>query len=846
MGKASRGKAEKRRLKEAQTAEAVRPDDPAPVQARRKAGSFLTVADPRSDFPYHIALGILLLVALVVGSYYPALMAGFIWDDVIFSETRPVKEWSGLWDIWFAPTSLEKEGHYWPVVFTSFWLEHKLWGMEPAGYHAVNILLQLANTLVLWRLLLRLGVPGAWLIAAVFAVHPLHVESVAWVIERKDLLSGLFYMTAVLAWLRFMEDGRGGRYLLALGLFVVSLLSKTVVVTLPAALLILHWWKRGRVTFDDGLRLLPFFVIGLAITYADISYYMSREIVDFGYTLVERVLIAAQALWFYVGKILWPLDLAVIYPHWDVGVANPVAWGYLAAAVALAAALWWGRRRFGRGPLAGALFFLVTLSPVLGFIDFGYMQFSFVADRFQYLAGIGVLAVLIGAAAHWAGSWPEMARRGAWGAALVVVVGLAALSWQQARIYHDEITFFSHIISYNPDARDVYHNLGKAYHDTGRIEEALEAARMAVEKRPDFGGAHGNLGLAFKRLGRLDEAEDVLRRGQKIDPRDASVMQNLAEVVRQQGRHEEAIEWYDKVIKRNRKYALAYAGRGDALNYLRRYDEANASLKKALTLQPDMPQADMIHALAGETAGRLDRPEEALWHYRQALQIAPGEMKIHASMLSLLAKQQRHAEVEQHLQILQERGLDNAKELQIIAEVFRKNGQHEQALKWYNRILDQDPGYVQAYAGRADSLFHLKRYEGAIKSAGRAIALQPDMPTVPAIRLLMGRAAQELGREEEAVEQYEHALQANPHFESALDRLAMTRFHQERYEEALELYQTHTEVTPDNARAYTNKGVVLYKLGRNDEAQESLEHAISLDPTEEMAQTVLDLIGKSQ
>ena len=844
MGKASRLKAERRRLRKAQMAEAAGPESPRPRRARRRTGSFLTAADLRSDFPYHVALGILSLAALVVGSYYPALMAGFIWDDVIFSEAKPVMEWSGLRDIWFAPKSLEKEAHYWPVVFTSFWLEHKLWGLEPAGYHAVNILLQLTNTLILWRLLLRLGVPGAWLVAAVFAVHPLHVESVAWAIERKDLLSGLFYMAAVLAWLRFVEDGHVGRYLLALGLFVVSLLSKTVTVTLPAALLILHWWKRGRVTFDDGLRLLPFFVIGLAITYADISYYMSREIVDFSYTLVERALIAAQALWFYVGKILWPLGLAVIYPHWDVGVANPVAWGYLAAAVALAAALWWGRRRFGRGPLAGALFFLVTLSPVLGFIDFGYMQFSFVADRFQYLAGIGVLAVLIGAAAHWAGNWPEMARRGAWAAALAVVVGLGALSWQQARIYRDEITFFNHIISYNPEALDVYHNLGKAYQDAGLYEEALEAARTAIRHRPDFGGAYGNLGLALKHLGRLQEAEDALRRGWEINPRIATVMQNLAEVLRLQGRYEESLVWYDKVIELDHDFVLAHAAKGDALHVLGRNEEALATLKKALALQPDMGQANVMHFLIGEVEQRLGRTEAAIRHYRQSLHLDPSLMKARMGLLNLLALEQRHAEVEQQIQVLQSLGQGDLGKLHV-ADTLREQGQYDQAIEWYDRTIEQNPGIMHAYAGRGGALFDLGRHEEVLDSMGRALALQPDSKTVPILRSIMGQAAQELGREEEAAEQYERALQVDPHHETSLELLALVRFKQERYEEALKLYQTHAELYPDKAYTHVNKGITLFRLGRNDEARESLETGLSLDPTLGMAQTVLDLIRKS-
>ena len=845
MGKASRSKAERRRLREIQAAEAAARQEQAPAEhAPRGLASFFTADGPPSDFPVHAGLGVLLLTLLVVVSYYPALMAGFIWDDVIFTDAKPVREWSGIWDIWFSPRSLTQEGHYWPVVYTSFWLEHKLWGFEPAGYHAVNILLQGINTLLVWRLMLRLAVPGAWLIAAVFAVHPLHVESVAWVIERKDLLSGLLYISAALVWLRFMEAPRGRHYFATMGLFVASLLSKTVTVTFPAALLVLYWWKRGRVTAKEGALLLPFFAVGFAITLGDLNYYTSREVLTLDFSLAERMQIASHALWFYMGKILWPVGLAVVYPFWDIGVDNLVEWGHVIAAFALAAGLWFARERVGRGPLAGALFFLVTLSPVLGFVNYGYMQFSFVADRFQYLAGIGVMAVLISAAVHSAGRLPETARKGLLGVALLGVTVMASLSWKQSHIYHDEIVFFSHIIDHNPEARDAYHNLGKALQDVGRMEEALAAAQVAARQRPDFAGAHSNLGLALKHHGRLDEAEEVLRRGREADPRDKNVLQNLGEVIRQKGRHEESLKWYDAVLKLDRKYTRAYAGKGDALFYLKRYDEAVANLKKALSLEPNMPQAALIHTLIGEALEKLGRFDGAKQHYEYALQINPALDRAHSSLLGMLFDQRRDAEAERHLQIVRSMSRGNPVGLQNMAEFFRKRKQYEEALEWYDETLRVDPDFTQAYAGKGDALFRLERYEEAIESLGRAVALEPDMSTVPALRILMGEAAQALGRLEEAEEQYEIILEGDPNHASAIDRLAMVRYEQGRHEDAIELYRRHLAFNPDSANTHTNIGVVYYKTGRFDEAKASLERALSLDPTAAMAQTVLELIRK--
>ena len=495
----------------------------------------------RLGIPSHQGLALALLVVI---SYLPALQAGFVWDDVIFVEEGLVHDWSGLWNIWFSPADIDKEGHYWPIVYTSFWLEHKLWGLAPLGYHAVNVALHLVNVLLAWLLLQRLAVPGAWVIASVFAVHPLHVESVAWVIERKDLFSALFYLTAALTWIRFVKAPRPGRYVLALGLFAAGLLSKSIVVTLPAALLIYHWWQTGRVTRTDLTRLAPFFGVALAVTALDLSFYTSREPLALGYSLLERALIAARALWFYAGKLLWPTGLAVIYPLWDISAADPVAWIYVVAAASLVAVLWFGRKRLGRGPLAGILFFAVTLSPVLGFVDYGYMQFSLVADRFQYLAGLGVLAVLLGTAKCGVGRLPSAARTAATAALILVLAMLGALTWRQAGIYRDGVTFFSHILAHNPEARDAHLNLVGPLSDAGRLEEALDAARIGVERRPDDADAYSNLGRVLILLDRFEEAEGALRTALELDPRNLTAHQNLGEALRQGNRHEEAIEMY--------------------------------------------------------------------------------------------------------------------------------------------------------------------------------------------------------------------------------------------------------------------------------------------------------------
>ena len=589
-----------------------RPGPPARREAAKRAtpASASLPSAPESRFARRETLAALALAALAVGCYLPALTAGFVWDDEAFTDAAAVREWSGLWRIWSSPrTAIENEGHYWPLVYTSFWLEHKLWGFAPAGYHAVNVVLHAANTLLVRRLAERLAVPGAWLVAAVFAVHPLHVESVAWIIERKDLLSGLCYLAAFLAWLRFTDEPRGGRggrhYVLALALFAAGMLCKSIVVTLPAAFVIVSWWKRGRVTGSDLSRVAPFFVVGTAIAAADLSFYDAREPLSLGYTAVERLLIAAHALWFYVGKLLWPGGLAVIYPHWEAGAGDPVAWGYVAAWVAVAAVLWFLRGRVGRGPLAGVLFFAVTLSPVLGFVEYGYMQFSFVADRHQYLAGMGLMAVLVGAAVRGAERLPARRwRRCAAGAAAAALAVLAVLTWRHAGIYRDEVTFFTHVVARNPEARAAQQNLGKALLNSGRPEEALAASRAAVEQDPDDVKAHANAGAALIRMGRLDEAEEWLRAALALDPRHSVVLQNLAESLRKQERLDEALRYYRAVLEADPGNPLPHAGMGHALFGLGRYEEALRSLDRALALAPGL---ESVRTMRDSALSRLGR-----------------------------------------------------------------------------------------------------------------------------------------------------------------------------------------------------------------------------------------------
>ncbi|MCH7870261.1 MAG: O-GlcNAc transferase, partial [Planctomycetes bacterium] len=384
------------------------------------------------------------LIAATIAAYGPALQGGFIWDDNDHvTHNTAVQNPSGPADIW---RRLGATPQYYPLVFTSFWIEHALWGLNPFGYHLNNVLLHLLNAFLLWRVLLRLSIPAAWLAAAVFALHPLQVESAAWITERKNILSAVFYLGALLAYLRFARIGPPARsaaagwrcYALALLLFVAALLSKTVTCSLPAVILLLLWWKRGRVSWRAFVPLVPMLAIGVGMGLMTVwieKSHIGATGSEWDLSWVERTLIAGRALWFYLGKLVWPADLMFWYPRWRIDVGEWQQFIYPAAFAGLTAALWISRRRIGRAPIVSLLIFSGTLLPALGFFDVYPMRFSFVADHFQYLACIAPIALLTAGAAR-AFARGRMRAAGC-GVAVLLLITLATLTWKQAAVYSD-------------------------------------------------------------------------------------------------------------------------------------------------------------------------------------------------------------------------------------------------------------------------------------------------------------------------------------------------------------------------------------------------------------------------
>ena len=661
------------------------------------------------------------------------------------------------------------------------------------------MLLHLLNTVLLWTLLRRCAIPGAWLAAAVFAVHPLHVESVASVIARKDLLSGACYLGAFLTWLRFSEKPRPGLYVGTLALYAAGILSKSIAVTLPVALLLWRYWYEGRIARGDYLRLIPFFLVGAAMVWFDYARSAESLSVAITYSVAERITIAAHALWFYLGKLLWPAGLMVIYPHWDPSLARE--WIYVAGAACLVATLWLGRAKLGRGPLCGALFFGLTLSPVLGLIQFSYMDFSFVADRYQYLAGIGVIALVTGGAVQLASG---VSRH--WRAALRPVAGgvlalLSVLTWKQATVYKDQLTLFTHVVSYNPEARGAQFNLSLALKGAGRADEALAAARLSAQQFPEHADSHVEVGSALLARNEYQEAEAHLRRAIELDAGNLVGVQNLAEVLRATGECEEAIRLYGRVAESDPNRAhMAHAGIAYCQFDLGQYEAMADSVLRASQRYPELAASQpRLLFLAGWAMRASGQPEQAReWLYGLT-------------------------------------GRASAEDFVWLGDRYRLRSQYQQSLEPYRMALDVETDQVQALAGLGESLLRLNRHQDALASLRRAIAVEPAAD--PALNYLAAQAAAASAKPEEAESLYLAALGADPDYESAMDALARMYFGSGRYEESVRMFGRLVDLNPESPHALVNLGSALYMRGRYEDAIGSFDQALALDPSLESARS---------
>jgi len=537
----------------------------------------------------------ILIVLVVCAVYFPCVFNGFIWDDEgnIYENptlTRP----DGLSQIWGSFRLYQ----YYPLTFTSFYLEHKLWGMNPMGYHITNVLLHALNSVLVFSLLQRLGMrrPLSFFTAMWFAVHPIQAESVAWATERKNLLSGFFYFSSFLFYLKYLDARKAKPYALGLLAYFGALLSKTATLTLSLTLLLVEALRAGSIRVRSLVRVALFLFLGagMGVVTAVLETYRHGALrAEWSHPLAERMLAVPRVFLFYASKIVLPIRMSFLYPQWEIDPARIEAYGPAVLLAGLLALLWRLRKRIP--PLArfGLGHYFVTLLPASGLVNFYFLRYSFVQNHFQYLAGLGILIVL-------ALSGAEIVRRSAgraprarlgWVLGAAVVVGCSLLTFRECRIYRDEESLWRHTIAANPEAWLAHNNLGRALVRRGEHEEAMRHFRRALEIRPSFPEAHVNVGLHALRQGDVDRAMDSFETALAARPAFAVAHRNLAEAYAMKEMHDEAIEQCRKALALEPDHAETHVVLGSAYRGKGMLDEAERSLRRALGIKPNQAVA---------------------------------------------------------------------------------------------------------------------------------------------------------------------------------------------------------------------------------------------------------------
>ena len=622
----------------------------------------------------------LLLAIATFLAYQPVWHAGFIWDDDELLTNNPVvKSADGFYRPWFSASTLD----YYPMTFSLWWLEWRLWPNNPQGYHLVNVLLHALSAILLWRVLQRLNIPGAMLAAALFALHPVNVESVAWISEGKNTLCMFFYLGALLSWLKFEDSGRGRWYGLALAAFALALFSKSAVAPLPLVLLGLAWWRRGRVGWKDIRRVVPFFVMAAAVCWVTVWFHYHRAI---GNEVIRtdgfwsRLAGAGWAVWFYLYKAVLPLNLAFVYPRWQINARNVLSYIPLAILAGAFVLGWRWRRGWGKALFFGLAYFVVMLLPILGFLNIYYMRYSLVADHWEYFAIIGPIVL---AAA--------LIRRPIVAAALLLA--LATLTWRQSRTYLDSETLWRTTMARNPDSAMARNNLSRALLEKGRVDEALLLCQTVLATHPNDVTAQFNLGDGLLQEGRLDEAIAHFQKALELQPAMSGIPYSIGEAYLKKGQMDAAIRYFQRAIQLQPDYPAAFCNLGYALLQEGRRTEALAAYNQALALDP---RYALAHNDLGNILLQLGRTDQAMDHFRQAAEILPDFAEARFNMAEVfLARGRLDDAISQYKKALEIRP-DLAGADYKLGNIFAQQGRQAEAVAHYESALKTRPDQAPA------------------------------------------------------------------------------------------------------------------------------------------------------
>jgi tetratricopeptide (TPR) repeat protein len=733
--------------------------------------------------------------------------------------------------------------------------------------------------LLLWRLLKRLAIPGAWLAAAIFALHPVNVEAVAWVTELKSILSLFFILLALLAWVEFIEeqtDRKWRWYGLALLFYALALTSKTTACSLPAVLLLVLWLKKMPINWPRLLHIVPFFIMGLGMGIVAMyweRYHIGTRGQAFSLGLPGRVLVASHAIWFYLGKLVWPVNLTFSYPKWTLHPDDLVAWGWLAACAGLGLAILFARRFAGRGLEVAMVFYVATLSPMLGFIMLYTFRYTFVADHYQYVAAIGPMALAAAGIvlllkkansphepsphpdplpSHPMGAEREqqadpicfmevskdpsgsgvLCEVFSWKSLLILLLcgalllTLGILTWRQCGMYANEDTLWRTTIVRNPGSWMAYNNLGNILNEKHQFDEAIPLIQTAIRLKPDEALHHYNLAIALEGTGQLEEAIRQYEEAIRLKPDYVDAHCNLGGILCRTGHFEEGIGQLQAALRLDPDNAEAHNNLANALGQKGQLDAAIRQFQEALRLQPY--SADTRVNL-GTVLCRAGRIEDGINQFKEALRLNPHNAKAHDDLgIALSGKGQLDDAIRQFQEAIR---LDTnyAKAYVNLGKALENKGRLDEAITQYQELVRLIPNDALAHYNLGKAYYGKRQIDDAIKQFQAALQFDPNDAEVCND---LGIALYVKGRLDEAIEQYQQAIRLRPAYAQAYYNLGNALYGKKLPDEAIRQLEEAVRLRPNYAAAYNSIGIIFAGQGQLAKATDAFQEAARLDPND--------------
>ena len=751
-------------------------------------------------------------------------------DDVYVYDNAQICQRLSLSGIeWAFGHSVEFNWH--PLTMLSYMLDYQLYGLKAGGYHFTNVLLHGAAAILLF-LVLRKMTAALWrsaFVAALFAIHPLRVESVAWVAERKDVLSGVFFMLSLGAYVWYVRDPRRWfRYLAVVFFFALGLMSKPILVTLPFVLLLLDYWPLNRFSATGNgpkltyvasrliLEKIPLFALAAAVC---LVTFVTQEKIIAPLPFSLRASNASVSCATYLWQMVYPRNLAAYYPLKEQGLPLwEVVLSLLVLVLISALAFRWRRRR--PWLLVGWLWYLGMLVPVIGLVSSGLRAH---ADRYTYLPQIGLYLIIA-----WAATGLVAGRRHGrllvGGLAFAVVVALILCARSQVSYWRNSELLWTHTLACTSANVIAHNNLGNALFQKGNVDEAFVHYQKALQINPDYAEAHVNLGNALFKKGNVDEAFVHYQKALQINPDYAEAHVNLGNALLLRGNVDEAIVHYQKALHIEPDYATAHDNLGYALLQKGNVDEAIDHFQKALRINPEYAKA---HNSLGNALLQKGNVDEAIVHYQKALHIEPDYATAHDNLGNALLQKGNMDEAIVHYKMALQINPDDAGAHNNLGNALFQKGNVDEAIAHFQKALQINPDYAKAHVNLGNALLQKGSVDEAIIQYQKALQINPENVVV---YVSLGYALLQKGNVDEAITQYQKALQINPNYAKAHVNLGNALLQKGSVDEAIVHFQKALQINPDNAVVYVNLGYALIQKGNVDEAIVHYQKALQINP----------------